>query len=219
MRPLASVALVLLVCSTLCAPASAQQSPSRIGPFVVDLRGTFPAFPSNTQLADSRGLAVTDLPGAGLGVDLGAHLYLVRWRAVTFGVGGELMIGRAHSTPPPAVPGQIATGHAVTEHFTTISPQISFNFGKSTGWSYLSAGIGQSIWSIVPDGAASQPADEERLKTLNYGGGARWFAKKHLAFTFDVRFYAISPGTPQFGFKGGSPHTSLLVIGAGVSVR
>ena len=28
---------------------------------------------------------------------------------------------------------------------------------------------------------------------LNYGGGARWFNSPHLAFTFDIRFYAISP--------------------------
>ena len=38
-------------------------------------------------------------------------------------------------------------------------------------------------------------ADEEPLKTINYGGGARWFTKTHLAFSFDVRFYAINPGT------------------------
>ena len=71
---------------------------------------------------------------------------------------------------------------------------------------------------IVPDGSPPLPVDEERLKTINYGGGARWFAKRHLAFTFDVRFYAINPGTPAFGFPS-SPRTTLLVIGAGASVR
>ena len=101
---------------------------------------------------------------------------------------------------------------------TAIAPQLSFNFGSSTGWSYLSAGIGGARWSIVPDGALPTLADEERLKTINYGGGARWFARKHLAFTFDVRFYAINPGTPQFGLPG-SPRTRLLVVGAGASVR
>jgi len=217
-RLLGSAALVLAICLTVCAGAAAQQNPSRIGPFVIDVRGTFPDFPSNAPLAQSRGINLADLPGVGLGADLGAHLYLLKWRAVTFGVGGELMIARSRSTPLPAAPGQAPFGRAVTERFTTISPQISFNFGTGAGWSYLSAGIGQSTWSIVPDGTQPKAADEERLKTLNYGGGARWFAKKHVAFTFDVRFYAINPGTPQFGFSG-SPRTTLLVMGAGVSLR
>jgi hypothetical protein len=56
------------------------------------------------------------------------------------------------------------------------------------------------------------------LKTINYGGGARWFAKKHLAFSFDVRFHAINPGTASGGFPP-SPRTTFLVIGAGVSVK
>ena len=67
-------------------------------------------------------------------------------------------------------------------------------------------------------GQENAPADDEPLKTINYGGGARWFAKKHLAFSFDVRFYAIDPGTPYFGFPG-SPRATLLIIGAGVSVK
>jgi hypothetical protein len=201
------------MCAAMAVRGAAQQTPPRIGPFVVDLRGTFPAFPSDAQLAQSRGLTTADLPGTGLGIDVGAHLYLFKWRGITFGVGGELMTGRAHSTAAAS-----GLARAVTERFTTISPQISFNFGKGTGWSYLSGGIGPANWSIVPDGATERLADQEQLKTLNYGGGARWFARRHLAFTFDVRFYAISPGTPQFGFPG-SPHTTLLVIGAGISLR
>ena len=49
-------------------------------------------------------------------------------------------------------------------------------------------------------------------------GGGRWFAKKHVAFSFDVRFYAINPGPPNGRFVG-SPRTTLLVIGGGVSVK
>ena len=40
-----------------------------------------------------------------------------------------------------------------------------------------------------------------RLKTINYGGGARWFAKAHVAFSFDVRFYAINPGPAFLDFR------------------
>jgi len=205
-------AIVLALVLAVCRCASAQPASSRIGPFVVDLRGTFPSFPSNAQLAASRGIAVADLPGLGLGVDIGAHIYLVKWRAITFGVGGELMAVRAHATSATA------GIQPVTERFATLAPQLSFNFGSSKGWSYLSGGIGGSTWSIVPEGSPPMPGDEERLKTINYGGGARWFAKRHVAFTFDVRFYAINPGTPALGFAG-SPRTRLLVMGAGVSLR
>ena len=208
------VALVLLIACSTCAPAFAQasQSPSRIGPFVVDLHATFPGFPSEEQLAESRGIGIADLPGLGLGVDVGAHIYVLKWRAITFGIGGELMTARARSTPAG---GGLLT---VTERYTSIAPQLSFNFGGARGWSYLSGGIGPSTWSIVPEGSTPLPADQERLKTINYGGGARWFSKKHVAFSFDVRFYAINPGTPEFGFPG-SPRTTLLVIGAGISLR
>jgi len=35
------------------------------------------------------------------------------------------------------------------------------------------------------------------VRTFNYGGGARWFAKPHLAFHVDVRLHAIDPGPAQ----------------------
>jgi hypothetical protein len=70
----------------------------------------------------------------------------------------------------------------------------------------------------VPEGRPAFPTDSERLKTLNYGGGARWFAKSHLAFSLDVRFYALNPGSVYLDFPH-SPRTTLLVIGAGISVK
>ena len=108
--------------------------------------------------------------------------------------------------------------HSTEERFVTASPQLSFNFGTGSGWSYLSGGIGLSQWSLIPEGQNPAPADTERLKTINYGGGARWFAKRHLAFSFDVRFYAINPGSPSSTGKA-SPRTTLLVLNAGVSLK
>jgi hypothetical protein len=120
---------------------------------------------------------------------------------------------RAHRTPSSD------TGlRAVSERVTYLGPQLSFNFGSGDGWSYLSGGISASRWSIVPDEAAPLPLDEERLKTLDYGGGARWFIRPHLAFSFDVRLYAIAPSSPTAVLPGG-PRTTLLVVGAGVSVK
>ena len=201
----------------MISPVAHAQEPPPIGPFVVDVHATFPLFPDDLQLARSRGLNQVELPGLGLGADVGVHLYLLKWRAITFGIGGKLTLTRAHAAPP-TVTGQPSFGRPVTERFTSIAPQLSFNFGSGAGWSYLSGGIGQSTWSIVPDGAAARTADAERLKTINYGGGARWFAKPHLAFSVDVRFYAIDPGSPQPAVLG-SPRTTLIIAGAGISVK
>lgn len=210
---------VLLV-AACCAPAAAQQAPPRIGPIVADVHLVFPNFPNDSQqLADSHGIpAVTDLPGLGRGIDIAAQVYLFKWHGITLGVGGNLMIGTSHFSPLQPGPGQTAVGEPVSERYTSFAPQVSLNFGNGNGWSYLSGGLGQSTWSLVPDAAIAGPADEEKIKTLNYGGGARWFKKKHVGFSFDVRFYAINPGSP-IGATLGSPRTTLLVMGAGVSVK
>ena len=86
------LAVVVSLMIAVCPCASAQPASPRIGPFVIDLRGTFPNFPTNAALAESRGIGAADLPGVGIGVDVGAHVYLLKWRAITFGV----EIGRAH---------------------------------------------------------------------------------------------------------------------------
>jgi hypothetical protein len=220
-----SLAAVALLASA--APARAQDPPPRIGPFVVDLHGVVPTFSDDALLAQSRSLLQPEMPGFGLGLTAGVHVYMPKVLGIVFGFGGEVFAARSHFEPPelpPATPTTPATTPAatrlrpVTETLKSISPQLSMNFGNGNGWSYLSVGIGRSIWSIVPDGATPFPVDEEVIRTINYGGGARWFAKKHLAFSLDARLYEIDNGTPQFGFPG-SPRTLLLVIGAGISIK
>ena len=198
-----------------CASVAAQEPPPRLPFVVVDVHGTFVNFPSTSDLAASRGLTVDQLPGATIGGDLALHIYPLRWRAVTFGIGGRVMGARARQEPA-SVDTQTFVAAPVTERFLTGAPELSFNFGSGNGWSYISGGIGRSVWQVVPDGGEPLDADEERLQTSNYGGGARWFIKKHLAFSFDVRVYGIKAGT--FG-EFHSPRTSLLVIGAGVSLK
>ncbi|PWT82312.1 MAG: hypothetical protein C5B57_08885 [Blastocatellia bacterium] len=194
-----------------------QEPPPRIGPFVVDLHGTFPKFAADDLIAASRGLTESELPGLGIGVSGSAHYYFLKISGVTFGVGAEATVGRAHSSPSSDASGLLQL-QAVTETLKSASPQFSLNFGNGNGWSYLSIGVGRSKWSVVPDGAERLPADDETLKTINYGGGARWFIKPRLAFSLDVRFYEIKQGTPQ-GTLPASPHAVILVIGAGISVR
>ena len=204
---------ILTLFASLTAQVSAQDPPPRIGRFVIDGRASVPMFIADGQLAESRGLELVELPGAGLGVDGGAHLYLFAWKAVTVGIGGQLTLGRSHATPLDLI-----TFRPVTERFTSVTPQLSLNFGNGNGWSYLSGGIGAATWSIVPDGNLPLPADQLRLRTVNYGGGARWFIKPRLGFTLDVRFHQIDPGTPEFG-RPGSPRTTFIIIGAGATLK
>jgi hypothetical protein len=212
MRP--RILFLLALLTFFARQSEAQEPPPRIPLFVVDVHGTAPQFPDDPTLAASRGMSLGELPGTGLGVQLGLHMYPLRWKAITFGVGGELAASRARQTPADGVAGV----RPAKERFTSIAPQLSFNFGTGKGWSYISGGIGQSTWAVTPEGQDGFPADSEPLKTINYGGGARWFMKTHLAFSFDVRVYAINPGTPIFGLPG-SPRTALLVIGAGASFK
>jgi hypothetical protein len=212
----ACVAALAVLCA---ASARGQEPPPRIGPFVLDIHATVPRFPSDDlQLAESRGMQLAELPGAGLGVQGGAHVYLLRIKVVTIGVGAEFAAGRARETPP-ANQTTVPALRPSEETFTTFAPQLSFNFGNGNGWSYVSGGVGMSTWAIVPKGQEGFPADSEALKTINYGGGARWFAKKHLAFSLDVRFYAINPGTPFLAGVLGSPRTTLMIVGAGISLK
>jgi len=212
-RLLAALVLVLLMSVV---PVRGQEPPPPIPLFVVDVQGNVPRFPQDPLLAHSRDISLTELPGAGLGGQLGGHLYFFKFKAITVGVGGQLVVAQAKQTPPADVQNQIK---AVTEKFQSLGAQLSLNFGSGTGWSYLSGGIGRSNWSIVPDGNKLLAGDEEVLKTINYGGGARWFAKSHLAFSFDVRLYAINPGVASLPGHNGSPRTTFMVIGAGVSLK
>jgi hypothetical protein len=195
-------------------PARAQDPLPPIPLFVIDVHGVLPKFPQDEQLAASRGLQLGDLPGSGVGLDLGLHLYLFKWRAITFGVGGEALTSRSKLVPPP----DLETGRVVTEKFRSLNSQLSFNFGTGHGWSYISGGIGRSIWSIVAEQEAPLFVDEEPVKTVNYGGGARWFAKPHLAFSFDIRYHAVNPGTASAGYPP-SPRKTFVVIGVGGSLK
>jgi hypothetical protein len=216
----ASTASLAVVFVALSVPAFAQDPPPPIPWVVVDLHGTIPRFPTDSQeLVDSRNLkSLAQLPGAGLGVQIGLHIYPLHTRFVTVGLGGELAIGRSRQTPPTGALG--SDGNQLLpaeERITSLSPQLSLNFGNGSGWSYLSGGLGQTTWFLAADDLGEYPPNSDRLKTLNYGGGARWFIKPHVAFSLDVRFYVISPGFAYI-FPA-SPRTTLLIIGAGVSLK
>ena len=191
--------------------ARAQDPPPPIGPVVVDLRGILPKFTEDVALAQSRGLAPSELPGRGIGIEAGAHVYPLGFGVTTVGLGGQITLVRSGSAAKAPSP-------AVTARFTALASQLSLNFGTGDGWSYISGGIGASRWSIVPEGGEPRLADEAWVRTFDYGGGARWFRKPHVAFHIDVRVHAIDPGPSQVQLPG-SPRTNLLIIGAGVSIH
>lgn len=99
-----------------------------------------------------------------------------------------------------------------------IAPQLSFNFGSGEGWSYISAGVGQAQVRTATSAFLTTPAraiEGDRLRSLNVGGGARWFTNRHLAFSFDVRFHLVAagPGEPA------TPATTLVAASAGISLK
>lgn len=216
------LALALLL--VLAVPARAQEAPPVLGlptepiaPFVVDARGTFARFKELPTVATDLGVDSTDLPTRGLGLVVGAHLYPVRRQNFALGVGGELLLrARGSKTVPPSVEDG-PDGPTVVTRMTAVSPQLSLNFGKRDGWSYLSGGIG---WASITSELSGSPLEdpESRSRAINYGGGARWFAKEHLAFSLDLRFYAISPQEAT-ATRPGYPRLTVMIFSAGISAR
>jgi hypothetical protein len=103
---------------------------------------------------------------------------------------------------------------------TAVTPQISFNFGTSDGWSYLSGGYGvawinttaEGTSAFLPAGPLTLSTKEGASRAANYGGGARWFIRPHLAVGFDVRFLRVRS-------TGLRPATTEVLASAGVSLR
>jgi len=206
-------AIVGVVLVLMCASvARAQEAAPPLPWVVVDVHGAIPRFPQTQGLADSRNVNIVDMPGTGIGGQVGVHVYPLHWRAITFGLGGEVIASRASTSATTVSPG-------AHEKFLSASPQLSFNFGSGNGWSYISGGIGVAQWSIVPqDGSEPLDVDSERLRAVSYGFGARWFAKQHVAFSFDVRFYEIAAGTPSGNFPA-SPRSHFMIFGVGASFK
>jgi hypothetical protein len=187
-----------------------------IGRYVADVRFNFPKFKQDPGVASGIGVAAENLPTRGFGLVVGAHWYPLRLGIVTVGLGGELSRasrGKTMNTGTETAPVEVA----VKTRFAAVSPQVSFNFGARDGWSYISGGIG---WSTYTSERVDDPLPdpESGTKTINYGGGARWFAKKHVAFGFDVRFYAVNPQLAT-ATRPAFPRMTVMSLCGGISVR
>lgn len=184
---------------------------------VADVQGALPRLPTDPALAVARGVPAANLPAWGPGLGAGAHFYPLRGRRMTLGVGATVEWLRGTGTPDvPEGADPTRFGPSVTTRFTAVSPQVSVNFGQRRGWSYLSAGVGASTLTVS---RADRPAESgESVRTWNYGGGARWFARPHLAFSFDLRFYRL-PTLPPGERSAGYPATTLVVLHLGLSIQ
>lgn len=181
------VALALLAVAASRAAAQALEPP---GPWVVDLRGATSGLPSDTGFYPP--LATETLvPSRAFGFDAGAHVYLFTLGPARIGLGASYL--RVRGTTP-----------GVTATFSTVAPQVSFNFGSTNGWSYLSAGYGRALVDTTVNDPTGSVRDSGSLGAVNFGGGARWFIRAHLGVGFDVRWHRLaSPGGTQLSFSAG----------------
>jgi hypothetical protein len=187
-----------------------------IGRYVADARIDLPKFKQDPSIASGIGVTTLNLPTRAFGFVVGAHWYPARLGIVTFGIGGEIVSarrGHTLNTGTETTPVNVT----VNSRFSAISPQISFNVGSRDGWSYISGGIGSSTFTAE---RMDKPLPDQtsRSKTINYGGGARWFAKKHLAVSMDLRFYAVNPQEPT-STRPAYPRMTIMAFSVGAAVR
>lgn len=210
-RRLPYVALAVLLTGHLLAGRAAAQEdedPKPIPRVALDLRGTYVRYTVNADLETLGTLT----PSRGLGGAVALHVYPLRFKVLTIGIGAEWLT--ASGSRAPAV--DEVAGPPVTTRFRSLAPQLSVNFGNRNGWSYISAGLGKSSYSTRAGSTEIVNGPDARLNTLHYGAGARWSLNAHVALSLDARLYTLG-ANPAVGTLFGTPRTRLLVVGAGLS--
>ena len=209
----------------LAVPAAAQAPQEGLPRFAVDLHGGLVGLPN----AEGWIPVVTDatvVPGRAWGISGGAHVYLVKLGVMTFGVGAQWAMGKRTGEPPAVVtaPGTTPTAPTVpvvTTEITSILPHLSMNFGHKYGWSYLSAGYGRTRVSSSTSAVGTNPAviiPESWNPALNFGGGAKWFMKRHLGASFDVRFTKLS-SRGETALLPSAKRTQMITMSVGISIQ
>jgi hypothetical protein len=215
---------VLLGVFLIVASPAFAQTAERIPWFAIDLHAATVGLPQAEGWvpvvpADS------ELPGRNWGVVVGGTVYPVKLGLVTFGVGASMMSakGTGASTLTTGSGSTSTTKNLQVVHtgITSLAPQLSMNFGKKLGWSYLSLGLGRSKVSSRSDALGATPGrtvPEAWNSALNFGGGAKWFMKKHLGAGFDARFVKLASRSPS-GVLPSAKRTQLWNISAGISIQ
>lgn len=207
MRPGLAGVLALAV---MVSPAAGQTA-SAPGPWVVDVRGATSGVPTDLSFYPAQSAAF--VPSRGFGVDLGGHVYLLTLGPARVGVGANVVMIRSTATEP-APAGETSPQQRLSLNLRTIAPQLSFNFGSREGWSYLSAGVGVASITTRSEGTTTGAQKSGQLRSVNVGGGARWFLTPRVAFGFDVRAHKIAADA-----NGPTPPVTAVAVSAGLSLR
>lgn len=199
------------------APTPAPQvEPLREAPLPVlalDLRAGFASLGSDTTTAAGLGVASGDLPSRAKTVVVGAHLYLKRSGGFKISIGAEAIRGTASNQRLDSTGNE--TGPVIRRRLEGFSGQLSLNFGKGKGWSYLTVGGGpMKFESYLDEAKPTRAADT----TLNYGGGARWSFKSHLALNIDLRLYLLRPAVATFDAPARA-RKRIALLSAGISLK
>ena len=211
----ALAALLILACAT----NAAAQAKKPISPFALDVHAFFPNLGQDPQTAKDLDVQPEEIPGRAFGVAIRAHVYPIRGRVRSLGIGFEALRGRGQKG---LLAGGEPTGVVVSQVLEGFAGLATLNFGHRNGWSYIVAGMGPvrvRNYVTAPD-ALPTPAPAGKI-ALTYGGGARWFKTDHLGFSFDVRFYDLKPvaTVATVPVTPGRERQHLLLMSAGVAIR
>ena len=171
-------------------------------------------------------LGDTPLPGRGFGIAAGATVYPLRLGIITFGAGVSISAAKGKGESLTITTGSGASSVTVVTPIMrtailNVIPQVSINFGRRLGWSYLSAGLGTTRVTSSMDAVGTTPqviVPETWNQAINFGGGARWFMKEHLGAGFDIRFVKL-------GSRGATAvvpaarRTQMVTFSAGISIQ
>lgn len=217
-----AVAVLLLLVST---PALAQNE-ERLPWFAVDLHGASVGMPTAEGWIPVPVIGDQPLPGRGFGLAGGATVYPLRLGIVTFGAGVSFAAAKGTGESVTITTG---SGESAVTIVTPIMrtqvlnllPQLSINFGRKLGWSYLSAGLGTTRVTSSADAVGTTPqviVPERWNQAINFGGGARWFMKRRLGAGFDVRFVKLGSRAAS-GAIPAARRTQMITFSAGISIQ
>lgn len=179
--------------SGLVPVANAQSfNPGPPGPFVFDVRGATTNLPSSELLFPDLP-AETVVPARGFGGTAGGHVYLFGLGPARLGLGVDALYARGSTAD-------------ANSSMMSVDPQISLNFGTANGWSTLSGGVGVTRISGEPGGVS------ESVRSINWGGGARWFVNPHFGVGFDIRIHHLAAGDVL-------PKGTAVSVAAGLSLK
>jgi hypothetical protein len=216
---------VLLAVFLLSSVPAFAQSDERLPWFAVDLHAATVGLPQAEGWVPVVS-ADTQLPGRNWGVVGGVTAYPFRLSIITFGIGASLTAANSTSESLTIITGSGATATtritpSVRTGITNLAPQLSMNFGHRLGWSYLSAGLGRSKVTSRAEAVGTVPADvvpEAWNSALNFGGGAKWFMKRHLGAGFDARFVKLA-SRPATATLPSAKRTQMWTISVGISIQ